>query len=566
MHNYPLQALVDIAEICVLKNVTHWLISPGSRSAPLTLAFSRHKKIKTYVINDERSAAFIALGIAQQLNNTVGLLCTSGSASLNYSSAIAEAFYQNIPLLVLTADRPPEWINQKDGQAIDQREIYKNFIKKSFQLPVSYENKEAVWQICRQISESIITTTKYPKGPVHINVPIREPFYPSKETEWHYSTDIKVIEELSHEQNLNESIWNKLLSIWNKKNKILIVGGQDNKYKKLVESLNQLSVPIISDIISNLHEVQNSIKHHDLFLGNTNEKTSFDLKPDLIITFGNSLISKNIKTFLRKNKPKEHWHIEESGDFADTFQSLTHIIRTSPIYFFKELINRTEISVSKNNYLKNWQERDQKFDLLNFGLFFREQNFSEFETVFHILNQVQSNINIHLANSMSVRYANMINMHSKRNINIYSNRGTSGIDGCNSTVIGHCQVSEKLNILIIGDVAFFYDVNAFWNHCNKNNLRILLINNHGGGIFRMIDGSSSQPELSEFFESNQSQNAENVSKQFGIEYYKADSRDSFLIQLKDWFKEDNTAKIMEVFTDKFVNKEVLTSFKKHFSR
>ena len=190
-----LQPVVNIAEICARKGVENVVLSPGSRCAPLTIAFARHPKLTVRTVSDERAAAFIALGMAQTTGKPTVLICTSGTAALNYAPAVAEAFFLQVPLLVLTADRPPEWIDQLDGQTIRQQQVYGQHIKRSFDFPVALENPDAVWHTERMVSEALNEAVAYPAGPVHINVPLREPFYPADGENLQYGTEVKVIEE-----------------------------------------------------------------------------------------------------------------------------------------------------------------------------------------------------------------------------------------------------------------------------------------------------------------------------------------------------------------------------------
>lgn len=216
---YALQPIWNIAHICHKQGIENVIISPGSRSAPLTLAFVRHKNLKCKVVADERSAAFIALGIAQQTNKPVVLICTSGSAAYNYAPAIAEAYFQQIPLLVLTADRPPEWIDQFDGQTIRQTNIYGKHVKESYTLPVDLSHQDAVWHVERTISEAINLAKTYPAAPVHINAPFREPFYPPVENQEEedinnyyenqvkYDIDVKIIEQIHSRPKIGTHYW-----------------------------------------------------------------------------------------------------------------------------------------------------------------------------------------------------------------------------------------------------------------------------------------------------------------------------------------------------------------------
>jgi 2-succinyl-5-enolpyruvyl-6-hydroxy-3-cyclohexene-1-carboxylate synthase len=561
-----LQTITNIVDICYQKGIRDVILSPGSRSAPLTIAFAKHQEINTKIISDERVAAFVAMGIAQQTNKTVVLVCTSGSAALNYFPAVAEAFFQKIPLLIMTADRPPEWIDQLDGQTIRQTEIYGKHCKQFYQLPVDYSHSDAKWQVERTISEAINLSQSFPPAPVHINCPFREPFYPkndisnsSKENE----NTLKIIEELPFENHISENIWEFLIENWNNSNKILIIGGQERQNTELTKSLSQVSndfdVPVISDIISNLHGIENAIKRQDAFLGNRDNWQN--LAPDLLITFGKSVISKNLKLFLRKYKPKHHWHIQKAGQVADTYQALTQIIRCEPTYLFESLVHK-QIQKSSKIYFQSWKWLDQNYVQLHKS-FFKTQPFSEFEVVYKSILNLPKVANLHLANSMSVRYANFINLKTVQNgIEVFANRGTSGIDGSTSTAIGHSFCDDKLTILITGDVAFFYDSNAFWQNYLGNNLRIILLNNQGGGIFKMIAGARDQKECKEYFVTEQNQNARLLSEQFGLGYHFVDTREDFEHTLETFFEPSSESQILEVKTDMEINTNVLTLYRK----
>lgn len=396
-----MQAIYNISQLCFLKGIKHAVLSPGSRCAPLTISFARQQGIKKYSIPDERSAAFIGLGLSRISKVPTVLICTSGSAAYNYAPAIAEAYFQHVPLLILTADRPPEWIDQLDGQTIRQTNIYGNHVKGSFSLPVDTSHPDANWQVERIVNEAINLSEQFPKGPVHINIPLREPFYPQGEIK--FSEDIKVIEAIKSSASLDKEIRTRLVKELSQYKKILIVAGQSTEEKELTGVLSQLEVPVVTDIISN-HHFSGSIKNHDLFLsGKTNEA----LKPELLISFGNSVISKNLKTFLRKNKPSGHWHIQDAGAVADTFQSLTKHIQVTPLHFFKDFMQSLYAVDHKPEtdiiaYKKIWQEADRSVSGRISTFLQNESAFSEFEASYKVLNKLPDHSILHLANSMPV--------------------------------------------------------------------------------------------------------------------------------------------------------------------
>lgn len=564
-----MQSIYNIAEICAQKNVKEVVISPGSRSAPLTLAFARHPEINTRTISDERSAAFIALGIAQQTKQTSALVCTSGSAAYNYAPAVAEAYYQQIPLLILTADRPPEWIDQQDGQTIRQEGIFGKHVKRSFVLPVDDGYEDTAWFIERTISEAINLTQEKPCGPVHINVPLREPLYP--ESEIAYDKNVKIIQRFDKYCALPLSIWDGLFDEFHAYSNVLIVAGQGDYDAEFVEILNQLierySVVVISDVIGNLHEVKGIIHYHDSILNLKDEYIKGQLQPDLLITFGKSVVSKNLKMFLRKAKPAMQWHIQEAGQVADTYQSLNRIVPVEPKYFFEQLKNdKLPNPVSNDHYFQLWQELENHYKSKIHDFFEPAHPFNEFLVCHKILNALPSDCVLHLSNSMPVRYANLLSLPSEKSIEVSSNRGTSGIDGVMSTAFGAAISTDKLVFVVIGDMAFFYDRNAFWNNYMPTNLRIVVLNNHGGGIFRMLEGPSKQAELEEYFETKQPLKAASLAHEFDLEYFFADNTDYFSSFLSRFVSKGGGSKILEIETNTRTNREVFYQFKNYTSQ
>ena len=563
------QPIYDIAELCARKGVTQAVLCPGSRCAPLTIAFSRHDDITVRTFSDERSAAFVATGIAHETQSPSILVCTSGSAAYNFAPAVAEAFFQEIPLIVFTADRPKEWIDQLDGQTIRQENIFGAHVKKSLTLPEDYDHPDAVWFIHRTISEAINLSQEFPKGPVHINAPFREPLYPGKEDKISFSKNLKVIESNVIAQIISaEEVkgFNKRLSGFSK---ILILAGQNDFNDDLAKAVEKFSqskhAAVVGDILSNLHSRQNVIRHSDTFLGSCTEDVKRSLQPELLITFGKSIISKNAKLFLRKYKPKEHWHIQPSGASADTFQSLTEVIRCESKVFFQALTSsdgeKKFEGQKKENFKLIWEAEDHR-TARSMSTFFKGPSFSELALVKEFISQLPSRCNLHLANSMSVRYANLVGLEAgKKGIHVYSNRGASGIDGCTSTAVGHALINEAPNFLITGDMAFFYDRNAFWHKYPLHNLHVLVLNNHGGIIFNMIDGPGNVPELHEFFVTEQKLTAQHLCGEYGFEYLPVDSPKKIKNSLKEFFVFDNKTKILEFESKQEENKEAYQKFK-----
>lgn len=555
-----LKHINDIVSVCAGHGVNTAIISPGSRSAPLTLAFNQYSSIDVKVIGDERSAAFIALGIAQQQGKTVVLVCTSGSAVYNYAPAIAEAYFQEVPLLVLSADRPPEWVNQYDGQTIQQSSILHSHVKASFDFPVDATHKDAFWHSNRMTNEALITSQTHPKGPVHINIPLREPFYPSLEEKIEFPKT-RIIRQTAPELVLSDESQLALCAEWSKYTKRAIVIGQcalDTESVSIISDFaKRTNTVLINDIIGNHHLAEDVIQHQDTFLQPGNHDLKDQLKLDLLITIGKSLISKNLKLFLRDNPPKAHWHIRNSDRVNDTLQHLTRWIKLDPRSFFSKF-NPTNGEIA---FKSKWHEIDDKTKN-TIKPFLADCPFGEFQALSACLSALPLNSQLHLANSMTVRYANLLGLHS--NVEVFANRGTSGIDGSNGTAVGAVLSQNKLVTLITGDMAFFYDRNSFWHKYDLSRLRIILLNNHGGGIFRMIKGPKEQADYEKLFETDQPLTANNTAKDHNFEYHTCSDLTGLNIALDNFYDHSDQPKLIEVFSESKQNTEIFNSFKEQF--
>jgi 2-succinyl-5-enolpyruvyl-6-hydroxy-3-cyclohexene-1-carboxylate synthase len=550
-----LQPILDLVAICAAQGIRQVVLSPGSRCAPLTLAFARHPEMEVRTISDERSAAFIALGMAQQLKQPVVLVCTSGSAALNYYPAIAEAFFQQIPLLVLTADRPPEWVDQWDGQTIFQEEVYGKHVKKSFRFPDSFAHADQVWFAQRTVNEAIHLSRQFPAGPVHINIPLREPFYPEVGEVFEFPKQPRTVQVESPSYSLSAESLAKLKQELQGKRSILLVPGQQDSHPELLQVLEELArtkqVVVVADSITNM-QGDGCITLHDHWIGK--EEFQEELRPDLLITFGKSIISKSLKLFLRKQQVA-HWHIQTDGQAKDTFQSLSRVVASEPLPVLRWMLE--EISSQDSGYFQSWQNLEARVsDALPKVL--REVEFGEYGALATVLDRTPSSSLIHVANSMAVRYLNFI---GRRTQEICCNRGTSGIDGSSSTAVGAAFVREGLVTLITGDMAFFYDRNAFWHNYPLANLRIILLNNHAGGIFRLIDGPAKQPELVDFFETKQALTAVHLAAEYGFHYAAVTTSEEFETALVEFYEPSLQPKIIEIESSSTRNADILKQIK-----
>jgi 2-succinyl-5-enolpyruvyl-6-hydroxy-3-cyclohexene-1-carboxylate synthase len=554
--SYLLEPIVALAELCAAHGLRYVVQSPGSRNAPLTLAFARHPRLRMYTLSDERSAAFVGLGLAQATGRATVLACTSGSAGLNYAPAVAEAYFQQVPLLVFTADRPPEWVDQLDGQTIRQRGLFGAHVKGAYELPVDYTHPDARWQVGRVVSEAINLAEAYPPGPVHINAPFREPFYPPPGYEVDQAPPAKRIRELAGRASLSHDAEEELAKICAESPKILLVAGQQRLDWAQVSTLKSLPVPLVADTIANLHPCPGVVRHHDLTLAQPEVRAQLG-RPDLLVTFGLSVLSKPLKTYLRQHPPRWHWHVQAAGLVADPFQSLTHVARVSPADFWPLLAAQVSgtrpLADARASWLAQWQGPDQrasqKVAAYLSGLPTSQPLLSELEVVTALLAHLPAQAQLHLANSMPVRYVNALGMPPGAQGEVLANRGTSGIDGSVGTAVGHALATpDRLHVLLTGDLAFFYDRNSLWHNYLPQNLRILVLNNHGGGIFRLIDGPKHLPESAPYFVTEQRLTAQASAEDMGLRYTTAPDRAQLATELAAWLSPSAGAALLEVET------------------
>ncbi len=533
-----LKHIFKLSDLCSALGMRDVVICPGSRSAAITLAFNRNPQVDTQVLADERSAGFLALGKASISQIPVGLVCTSGSAAYNFAPAVSEAFFQEIPMILFTADRPPEWIHQYDGQTIYQDGIYGKHVKKSYTLPTDYTHPDALWAMERMVNEAYGLAMSEPKGPVHINIPIREPFYPEKDEKYKFSSiDIRKVQYPEVQKSLDSKTWEEIKVLWKAAKKPMIAVGQQIDLA-LSDSLNLLidKAVVVVEAISNVY-IDKAAKLQELYCEQLEMHT-----PDLLITCGKSFLSKAFKKYIRNSGIKVHFHVQDHPDVIDPLQTLSHKLMVSPDYFFEKL---AAISLDKDkntDFISAWQENSvEAMEQVNNTM--QEKVWGQFLAIKEALVLAQYEI-LHIGNSMPVRYLNYLQAYIHPQTLVMANRGTSGIDGIVSTAIGQALESKKNTLCVVGDVSFFYDSNALFISPFPQNLRIVVINNAGGNIFRQIDGPANTPELETHFVGSQTRTAESLCKEAGLSY--AAAKD-----LKSLQKSLQTAEIrlIEVFVN-----------------
>ena len=525
------------------------VISPGSRNAPLAIHFSGIDAFECFSIIDERSAAFTAMGMAKSLKKPVAISCTSGSAAVNYYPAITEAFYQNIPLLILTADRPTDFVDLFDGQTIRQKNVFHQHSYGDFEL-LEDEAENAEEQNFKTIKTAIELCIEK-QGPVHINIPLSEPLY-NLVYELPIFPEVEIIK-----QEKPYEISSHLVSEFNQAKRILILAGTLDHNPELESILSQFvknhSVVVLTEANSNLYN-DKFFNHIDRYVFNFSEEDFRTYAPDLLITIGQNVVSKKVKEFLRKAKPTKHWHIDQHW-FPNTYYALTEKIDAKSEVFFGQLLpfSRLEPQAYYNLWSVLKDKRDEKHEA-----FCKASSFSDFK-IFETLEQkIPENYHVHISNSSAIRYAELF-PYSK-NHQIYCNRGTSGIDGCTSTAMGYAMMNENPVILITGELSFMYDINGLWNQYIPPYTRIIVVNNGEGNIFRIIPGPSNTNAVDEFIATKHHKNVENLAKHFGFSYFKVEEEETFLRVLDNFFKADEKPKILEIDTSEIQNADVLKNY------
>jgi 2-succinyl-5-enolpyruvyl-6-hydroxy-3-cyclohexene-1-carboxylate synthase len=531
-----------LAELMHQRGIRHLIISPGSRNAPIIDAFCKKRGFECKAIVDERSAAFFALGMAQQLQQPVAIACTSGTAVLNFAPAIAEAYYQRIPLLVLTADRPVEFIDQGDGQTIRQQNIFSNYIRKSIQIPQTIKTNDDLWYANRLASEALNAAVYPVAGPVHINLPFSEPLYGVNIPKLSTPKDFQVVQVSS---SLSAEALNEMKSEWERASKKMIITGQfvpdDQLQVLLTQAAKDPGVVVLTETTSNLHG-PDFIAWTDRCLAAMPIDTQ-SYAPELLVTMGGAVVSKRIKSWLRKVPVKSHWHVDIADLNMDTYQHLSRSIPMRPAEFLEQLLAETK--PSEGDYAARWKDLSDKARRAH-EAFLQDCPYSDLKIFNEIVRGIPQAYEIHLANSTPVRYAQLFEYpHAFR---FDSNRGVSGIDGSISTAAGAALVSGKHTLMITGDLGFFYDSNALWNKHLPKNLKIIMINNGGGGIFRYIDGPDQTGVLEEFFEASHNTSAEYIAKAFGLDYFVASDLYSLQSQLSVFFRESEKLALLEIMS------------------
>lgn len=525
------------------------VLCPGSRNIPIVQTLVNIPEFTCYPVTDERSAGFFALGLALNGGSPAAICCTSGTALLNIHPAVAEAFYQQVPLVVISADRPAAWIGQMDGQTLPQPGVFGSLVKKSVNLP-EVQSEEDEWYCNRLINEALMELDHHGKGPVHINVPISEPFFKLPVTELPEARVITRYQGL----NVYEKDYQPLIERLNRYQRRMVVVGQmnliylfDKKYTKMLYK----HFAWFTENISNQTIPGMPIRNIEPLLCSMDFEAQQKMRPELLITYGGHIISKRLKKFLRRHPPVEHWHVAADGQVADLFGSLTTVIEMDPFEFLEKIApmmdNRTP------EYPRTWENLSKNIPQAVFP-------YSEMSAIGKIIHHLPSSCSLHLANSSTVRYAQLFPLPN--DVEVLSNRGTNGIEGSLSTALGYATASDKLNFIFIGDLSFFYDMNALWNANYGSNVRILLLNNAGGEIFHALPGLEMQDNSRRFITAIHRTSARAWAEDRGFQYLSVHNEEE-LDQAVEIFTQPSITSqpmLMEVFTEKDKDIEHLKTY------
>lgn len=547
-----LKSVQFVVAMLKARGVNKCVVSPGNSHNALVRSIEEDSFFTTYNIVDERSAAFFAIGLIQELKEPIVILCTAGTALSNYLSGMTEAYYRKLPLIAITADKNQYYINQYEDQTIKQNDIFKDVVKFQVTLPIVKDEKDQ-WYVNRVLNEAFLEMSHHGTGPIHINVPIDEgKFATGKYFTEKILPEVNVIERL--ESITSKVNWESKIQSLSEK-KVLFLYGQDDhiteSIKDTVERLStKLNCVFAVDNISNLHgEGVLHISKATQFNKNMHNQK---LAPDVVISLaGNTVL--DYKFELKGLKYSfEHWVVNDDGKIADPFKKLTTVCEATTEEFLSILDLYLNNTSSNNSYFEDWEKENNKFLIPHF-------DFSNIYTVEKMIPKIPKNSILNLANSSTIRIAQYFDID--KSVQVYCNRGVNGIDGCVSTFIGQSYATDKLSFLIVGDLTFFYDMNALWNRYINKNVRIMINNNSGAALFHFNQGLKNYPTLNKNVAAEHSTTTRGWAIDRGFKYLSATNKEEFDSLLPEFISEDsNEPIIFEVFTDKERDAELQHKF------
>ncbi len=534
------------------RGIRHVVIAPGSRNAPLIQLFTSGSFFRCHSIVDERSAAYVAMGMAKELREPVAIVTTSGTAVMNLAPAVAEAFFQQLPLVLLTADRPPEPVWQFNNQRIDQVAPFYNHTKGFFEMPLEPRSGEEVTGALLAVGALLKESIEYPPGPVHINIPLLEPLYEPLPAPAYPDEILPSVPDDAPDPStmVPAEMWSH--------GKILVLAGMEEYDQEAIFSLSawcgSSPVAVVAENLSNIPPGW-AIGNPEPVLAGASEEELLALRPDLVVGLGGQLVSKRLKHFIQNSTGIDLLQVE--GDpSAWIRQNLAGVQDSSGGTGDKGGTPGT------NPYLAIWKRLESR-QMQKMKDALKEAPFSNLTVVGEVLRKVPEGTVVHLGNSSTVRYSQFLPARS--DLVYYANRGTSGIDGSVSTASGSAMVSESLHLLVLGDLSFVYDSHALWNRNFPDNLRIVVINDGGGGIFRLLDGPDRMPFFEEYSVTHHPVSIELLAQAFGHGFIRASGPEELEGALGAIFSRDPVAKVLEVDTTGCENSLIFKAFIKKIS-
>lgn len=550
-------------DVMVEKGVRDVVCSPGSRNAPLLIAAASREELTKHVVIDERSAAFMALGMAMVSRRPVALVCTSGTALLNYGPAIAEAFYQSVPLVVISADRPEQWIDQDDSQTLRQFEAFSNYVKHSYQLPAfGNDEPELQWYANRIVNDAMIEATSRRRGPVHINVQLGDPL--SRKVSRGIEKP-RVIDFIGGDSIGNKEVVRELATKI-AASKVLLVAGflpPDSRLHKSVGEICALpNVVAMTETLSNLHLGNNATSIDSVLTAYSADRLDSEA-PDLVISLGGSLVSRKLKEYLRRNAGQcEHWALGWNHTTSDCFMSLTKRIEVDPARLLHQLaaaLRRQPILTTVCDFSAIWK-RLRVGAVKAKSAFVETAPWSDLKAFEVIFRQLPQDVNLFLSNGTAVRYAQILGERMPHAS--YCNRGVSGIDGSVSTAIGGAKVYKGRTVIITGDMSMAYDLNAFALPDMPAGLVIIVVDNGGGGIFRFIPTTSGLEERERYFCAPPKLPLSQLAPAYGFDYAEASDEERLSGLLHEIFTMPRDSKpcLLHITTDGELSASLLRTY------
>lgn len=546
-----------LADLLIAHGIRNVVFSPGSRNAPLVMALSRREELKCDVVIDERSAAFIALGMGLQSGAPVAVVCTSGTALLNYAPAVAEAFYRCVPLIVISADRPEEWIDQDDSQTIWQQNALAPYVKRSCDIAAHLNFENGEWVCNRLVNDLLLEAVNGRRGPVHINIRLDAPLNHQREFQPDMS---RVVRMVSPSTELPTAEARRLGEKLAPPKKILIIVGFHEPDERLNRALVKLArrpnVAVMTETIANLHSPL-FVSRIDSTLCRLSDEEKERLAPDVVITAGGALVSRFVKGWLRSLPEVEHWHVGVSHTTIDCFKHLTLRVEMAPAVFLRQLASAMQIFDTPSDYGKEWQLAAARA-VTDHDKYVDRCQWSDMKAFSYIVSRIPPRWNLHLSNGTPVRYAQLMDCsHIHRSD---CNRGVSGIDGCTSTALGASAVYNDTTLLITGDMSCQYDIAALSSTLVSKRFKMIVICNGGGGIFRFIPSTAALPELEKCFAVGTRLPLKDLAAGYGFAYYEAHDLTELKAAFAAFAANYIEPAILAVFTPPYESAEVLKQY------